>query len=239
MIGIINKIFNEKKYEKVYEKDKFYLYECKEEMKTDFYLLYFLNYESELEIEKMLIEKYSEMINEIKKEKKYKETIDKNLSLVLFLKVSEKNQEDIKKLTYEIEESKMYFKRYLLSYTEDEEKKFFIFFSVKDTIEKMKIEIKKTDNFEKFKNGEISFYNLLIKLYIKIPILEYEFKESDLLEDFHSELNKELKTLEDEKLINYIKQIKKDTKFDIIDFLKYNPTEDEVKAEILRLSEAK
>ncbi|MDU1911752.1 ABC-three component system middle component 1 [Fusobacterium sp.] len=239
MIEIINKIFNEKKYEKIYEKDEFYLYECREEMKTDFYLLYFLNYASELEIEKMLIEKYSEMIYEIKKEKKYKETIDKNLSLVLFLKISKKNQEDIKKLTYEIEESKMYFKRYLLNYTEDEEKKFFDFFSVKDTIEKMKIEIKKTDNFEKFKNGEISFYNLLIKLYIKIPILEYEFKESDLLEDFHSELNNELKTLEDENLINYIKEIKIDTKFDIINFSKYNLTEDEVKTEILRLSEVK
>jgi len=176
------------------------------EDKEDFFIFLFCAY-SEL-LQKINIENSNEndieyalnsFVYEFKKNRLTNfrnRNIDNNLSLII---VIEETNEDISHL-YKIEENSIISKKYILSYD-------------KQVLEKLKNEIDDSLNIvnvfnelaikhsDKLQKKEEAWYNLLLKIFIKIPFLNYvssddESKKLENLEDIISQkLDKEQKLI--------------------------------------------
>ena len=86
-----------------------------------------------------------------------------------------------KNLIYSIEESPIYFKRYILPYTEKQVvglKKVLSDYSDKNIVEILSELADVEENYYSFMNGTNynSVYELVIRLFSKIPFLQYKFK---------------------------------------------------------------
>lgn len=108
--------------------------------------------------------------------------IDKNTSAIYLVKFSETNMlSKYRNLIYSIEESPNYFKRYILPYTEKqvtELKNVLIDYRDKSIVEILSQLVDVEENYYSLMNGtnNNSVYELVIRLFSKIPFLQYQFK---------------------------------------------------------------
>ena len=108
--------------------------------------------------------------------------IDKNTSAIYFVEFSEINMlSQYRNLIYSIEESPDYFKRYILPYTERQVaglKKVLADYSDRSIVEILSQLADVEENYYSLMNGtnNNSVYELVIRLFSKIPFLQYQFK---------------------------------------------------------------
>jgi DNA-binding protein Fis len=136
--------------------------------------------------------------------------IDKNTSSIYLVKFSEVNMlAKYRNLIYSIEESPNYFKRYILPYTEQQViglKKVLSDYSDKNIVEILSNLADVEENYYSLMNGTNcnSVYELVIRLFSKIPFLQYKFKATS--DDIS--LEKMVKDVMGEDLVKYDEAIK-------------------------------
>lgn len=108
--------------------------------------------------------------------------IDKNTSAIYLVRFSElKKLKKYRNLIYAIEESPNYFKRYILPYTEQQVEglnKTLSDYKSKNIVEVLSDLADVESEYYSLMNGtnENSIYELVIRLFSKVPFLQYEFK---------------------------------------------------------------
>ena len=108
--------------------------------------------------------------------------IDKNTSAIYLVKFSEVNMlAKYRNLIYSIEESPDYFRRYILPYTEKQVvglKNVLHDYNDKNIVEILSELADEEENYYSLMNGtnDNSVYELVIRLFSKIPFLQYKFK---------------------------------------------------------------
>jgi len=193
MKEIIKKIFNKeyKKNEKTNEDIVFYEKENKEYFLVAEYL--------KEEIEKFFeSEKTNNLIKFFDERKKEKEDIQKNTSLIIFLKVDNLKQLEGRKMKnqiFKIEEDEYFFRKYVIVYTNDSIKNLGKFDFIEDSISE---KIKEPGKFEKFQNEEFfsAEYYFLIQLIVKLPFLRFGISEGDDFVTIESEVKNQMGTKE-------------------------------------------
>lgn len=136
--------------------------------------------------------------------------IDKNTSAIYLVKFSEVNMlAKYRNLIYSIEESPDYFKRYILPYTENQVvglKNVLSDYSDKNIVEILSELADVEENYYSLMNGTNynSVYELVIRLFSKIPFLQYKFKATS--DDIS--LEKMVKDALDDDLVKYDEAIK-------------------------------
>ena len=141
--------------------------------------------------------------------------LDKNTSAIYLLKFNNSDRfNSMRNLIYTIEESSNYFKRYILAYTDKQVQmlKNKISDYEEKNIEQILSDIADDkDEYYKLMNGmnSGSLYELVIRLFSKIPFLNYNFKVSSMPisieEDINNRLPNNLKNYD-----NVLKNIKED-----------------------------
>ncbi|MEG0237046.1 MAG: hypothetical protein RR523_12615 [Cetobacterium sp.] len=229
MLDLVKKLYIEKNYQTIVQNDNNIFFKYKENGIEDNYIVVFYNGEiTEKSIEEYLISFFEEKIVEYSAKGLIGEAFEKNISLILFLDTSlEKDLEKIRKIIYSIEESRIYFKRYVIEYKEREKKEFLNKFQAENEIfRSFENEIKSSSNFNIYKRGGISFYDLLIKFYIKIPFLEYIFDKENVEEEFIKKLKEQLK--DSQPLIKMLREKMLENEIDTTNLLEENITEIEI-----------
>lgn len=136
--------------------------------------------------------------------------IDKNTSAIYLVKFSEVNMlSKYRNLIYSIEESPNYFKRYILPYTEKQVvglQNVISDYSGKNIVEILSELADVEENYYSLMNGTNynSVYELVIRLFSKIPFLQYKFKATS--NDIS--LEKMVKDALDDDLVKYDEAIK-------------------------------
>ena len=136
--------------------------------------------------------------------------IDKNTSAIYVVKFSEMNMlSKYRNLIYSIEESPNYFKRYILPYTANQVnglKDVLINYKNKNIVEILSQLADEEENYYSLMNGtnDNSVYELVIRLFSKIPFLQYQFKATS--DDIS--LKKIVEDSLDNDLVEYDKAIK-------------------------------
>lgn len=100
--------------------------------------------------------------------------IKKNTSFIILIELNENSEKkNIQEEILDLEEDKYFFKKYVITYLNDEVNSFYNKLKEYDNIINfMEKNLNDTDKFEKFKvNNEMSYYSLILKIYIKIPHL--------------------------------------------------------------------
>lgn len=151
------------------------------------------------------------LIKELPEIKDNISALDKNMSAIYLVKINDMTElASCRNLIYSIEESTDYFKRYIIPYTKQQEN------DLKKIIEENPSEDIVTilndlsddsdEYYELMKNQYYSgVYNLVIKLFSKIPFLQYRFKATDTKRTLEENLTERLTK---EHLISYIEPIK-------------------------------
>lgn len=136
--------------------------------------------------------------------------IDKNTSAIYLVKFSEVNMlSKYRNLIYSIEESPNYFKRYILPYTDKQVvglQNVLSDYSGKNIVEILSELADVEENYYSLMNGTNynSVYELVIRLFSKIPFLQYKFKATS--DDIS--LEKMVKDALDDDLVKYDEAIK-------------------------------
>ncbi|MGE1163661.1 ABC-three component system middle component 1 [Peribacillus simplex] len=202
MREIISKIFNDYNFEEyplpfTKNEDVFFAVNLNENC-INFYLVVFL---SEIK-ENFLEEQVPEYYYGIKGlENRYDERMDKNLSMLVCLKRErELGYDEPFKKTFEVEEDPYFFKKYVFTYTEEQENALTQLFKQDKSDSKTILNdvVNNTSLFVAYKNQpfdvENSIYNLCSKLLIKLPFLVFERGEKQiekLAEEIRNDLNKD------------------------------------------------
>lgn len=122
--------------------------------------------------------------------------LKKNTSMIVFIKAKDtKEMNEIQSEILELEEDIYFFKKYVLLYLEEEIEALKAEVESKKISEFMKATINNEKLFEEFKVEEtLSFYSLILKLYIKMPHLVYSntFEPKDI-QDLHEKITSDLK----------------------------------------------
>lgn len=158
--------------------------------------------------------------------------LDKNTSAIYLVKFSETNiLKKYRNLIYSIEESPNYFKRYILPYTEkqvSELKQVITNYDNKNIIELLSDLADEEENYYSLMNGtnDNSVYELVIRLFSKIPFLQYRFKATS--DDIS--LEKMVKDALDDNLIKYDEAIRENRNkiAELIDLEKEEFREEEI-----------
>lgn len=153
--------------------------------KNNYYLLLFINNVAEL---KLILDKQARYFFLLKEFFSNLQEVDKNTSMIIFLRTTELNYESLI-----LEEDPYYFKKYILPYTSKQFRSFseeysnqFDELGIKNVLDEI---ISDVDLFDEFKLNpeELSVFNFVSKLFVKIPILTlpididkdvYQLKES-------------------------------------------------------------
>lgn len=117
--------------------------------------------------------------------------LKKNTSMIVFIKVKDTAQmNEMQSEILELEEDIYFLKKYVLLYLEEEIEELKTKVESKNISEFMKATINDEELFEEFKVEEkLSFYSLILKLYIKMPHLIYSntFEPKDI-QDLHEKI---------------------------------------------------
>lgn len=211
MKEIVENIFIEngfKKVESLYIEEQDYLFmENLSEESIGFYLVLFKN-KLEIDFLERNIFNYYHSIKSLEHE--YDSRMDKNLSLIIFIKSNNEQVDSISKnIIYQIEEDPYYFKKYVCTYTLEQ-------------LEQLKVELRGKDfyisqflnetvnseeNFRVFKNESLekTLYELCVSFFIKIPFLILKEKEQNI-EDLQLKIEK---SLEEQNLLLFTNKILK------------------------------
>lgn len=199
MNEIMNKLFEQYNFIKTWEESNRMFYVNADKSVVSYFILNFMDCsnisDDEADIRKELSKLEEEYINgeNYKKGIKYSiiksfeneqevSQIDKNTSAIYLVKFSEVNMlAKNRNLIYSIEESPDYFKRYILPYTEKQVvglKKVLTDYNEKNIVEILSELADVEENYYSLMNGtnKNSVYELVIRLFAKIPFLQYKFK---------------------------------------------------------------
>lgn len=162
----------------------------------DFLTVFFINQDQMSE--DILTENIERFHLELSKEKGEIVGMDKNLSLLIMLKVDSLDYPStIQSLIFDIEEDPYTFKKYILTYTNEQESLLTSQFNESDqnVISFLNKILYDTEKFSSFKNKSINedtlVYDLVSKMFIKLPYLsiknqhkEMDFLLNDILRSF-------------------------------------------------------
>ena len=189
----MDKLFEQYKFTKTWEEDNKMFYVNTDKNIVSYFILNFIDCTNILDNEELIraeLEKLEEEYIETESDKKgikysiinsFKtmqeiSQIDKNTSAIYLVKFSEENMlTNYRNLIYSIEESPNYFKRYILPYTEKQVeglKKVLSGHNDKNIVE---IFSELADSLMHGTNYN-SVYELVIRMFAKIPFLQYKFK---------------------------------------------------------------
>lgn len=134
--------------------------------------------------------------------------LKKNLSAIYLVKINYASEiEDIKNYIYELEESPKYFKRYVLPYTNKQVSELKeLIGDNNDDINELLIEIiEEEECYTKLSQNRYldEYYSLVLRLFSKVPILEYNKKEGIELDSLDQVLKKRI-----DEDINKVKGLK-------------------------------
>lgn len=196
MNEIIQKIFWEYNFTKIWEQDNRVFFSNKNKNIVSYFILNFVdctNMEDNEEVLKYELNKLEEdyigkqdglkysIANSL--ENKYEiSQIDKNTSAIYLVKFTNVNLLlKYRNLIYSIEESPNYFRRYILPYTEQQVmglKKVLYDYDNKNIIDVLSDLADDEKNYYSLMNGknDNSVYELVIRLFSKVPFLQYQFK---------------------------------------------------------------
>lgn len=216
MKGLLKSIFNENKFSLFYpeflldsskdkkednqaERDeKGFLARSKDEKRGTYFFVLFIDYETDEKLIKFIKEDIYDYFAKIKSLKYYESEMDKNLSLLLCLRVGNLNlAESTRRAIFEIEEDPFIFKKYVLTYTENQLNALMEGMksnSIREIAKYLNEKLNNKESFISFKNNTLNDteYNLVTKMFIKIPFLSLRSIEGEKLEDLEKLINNEL-----------------------------------------------
>lgn len=229
MDEIMNKLFEQYNFVKTWEKDNKMFYVNTDKNIVSYFILNFIDctdiFDNE-ELVRIELDKLEEEYVDIENDKKGIKSsiinsfktmqeisqIDKNTSAIYLVKISEENMlVNYKNMIYSIEESPNYFKRYVLLYTEKQVaglKNVIFNHSDKNIAEILSELADVEENYYSLMNGTNynSVYELVIRLFSKIPFLQYKFKAT--LDDISLEKMVKEALANDNVLMKYDEAIK-------------------------------
>lgn len=199
MNEIMNMLFEQYNFVKIWEEDNRMFFVNTDKRVVSYFLLNFIDCTNIPDDENLIKEElgklekdYIETKNDKKgikfsvidafENKQEISQIDKNTSAIYLVKSTEVNTlTKYRNLVYSIEESPNYFKRYILLYSEkqvDELKKILFDYRNKNIVEILSELADEEENYYSLMNGtnENSVYELVVRLFSKIPFLQYKFK---------------------------------------------------------------
>ena len=207
MRELIRKIFNNNNFELIRGFDNIDFYNNRDY--TSFYLVYYIdltNISKHEYIEKLneLENRYIGRDNQVRlKNLLYenidnddKKALDKNLSAVYVIKVKDSKEfSDNRNIIYDIEESPYFFKRYILAYTENQVNE------LVDTLKRNRINLDRisdenlselVNDFDEYKklmkNGGEGYYELLVRLFCKLPFLNFTTNNEISIDSLEKEI---------------------------------------------------
>lgn len=207
MRELIRKIFNNNNFELIRGFDNIDFYNNRDY--TSFYLVYYIdltNISKHEYIEKLneLENRYIGRDNQVRlKNLLYenidnddKKALDKNLSAVYVIKVKDSKEfYDNRNIIYDIEESPYFFKRYILAYTENQVNE------LVDTLKRNRINLDRisdenlselVNDFDEYKklmkNGGEGYYELLVRLFCKLPFLNFTTNNEISIDSLEKEI---------------------------------------------------
>ena len=227
MKKIMNKLFEQYKFVKTWEEDNRMFFVNTDKNVVSYFILNFIdctNISDEEEVIGAELDRLEEEYVDGESDKKgikYSiinsfenmheiSQIDKNTSAIYLVKFSEVNMlSKYRNLIYSIEESPNYFKRYILPYTEKQVvglQNVISDYSGKNIVEILSELADVEENYYSLMNGTNynSVYELVIRLFSKIPFLQYKFKATS--DDIS--LEKMVKDALDDDLVKYDEAIK-------------------------------
>lgn len=178
-------------------------------------------------LNKLIEYDFNSIYSYVKSIKDYKAYMEKNTSLVVLLETTERDSNFNRKV-FDIEENKYNFKKYVITYTQDQLEQLQDIDSQEgDLLKKTNEIIYDKDEFIEFKSNpmEDSLYNIVSKLYIKLPFLKlnpkeekissleddikdkfllYEEIDKNIVKEIISLNDKDLKDLSEEKILSMV-----------------------------------
>lgn len=258
MNEIMNKLFEQYNFAKTWEEDNKMFYVNTDKNVVSYFILNYIDCTNILDKEELIraeLDKLEEEYIDAESDKKgikysiinsFKtmqeiSQIDKNTSAIYIVKFSEENMlTKYRNLIYSIEESPNYFKRYILPYTEKQVvglKNVLSDYREKNIVEILSELADVEENYYSLMNGTNynSVYELVIRLFSKIPFLQYKFKATS--DDIS--LEKKVKDSLDEDLEKYDEAIKENRIGieELVELAKIDITEKEIEIIISKLVE--
>lgn len=199
MNEIMIKLFEQYNFIKIWEKNNRMFFANADKKIVSYFILNFIDCSNILDDENYMREELSKLEKEYiegeneRKGIKYSiidsfenthevAQLDKNTSAIYLVKFSEVNMLDkYRNLIYSIEESPDYFKRYILPYTETQVlglKNVLSDYKDKNIVDVLTDLADEEENYYSLMNGKNgnSVYELVIRLFSKVPFLQYKFK---------------------------------------------------------------
>lgn len=129
--------------------------------------------------------------------------IKKNTSFIILINLNESSEKDnIQEEILDLEEDRYFFKKYVITYLSAETDSFYNKLKdYDDIISFMEKSLNDTNKFEKYKiSNEISYYSLILKMYIKIPHLSCGdiFKKEEII-NLENSIIEEIKNIQDKE----------------------------------------
>lgn len=192
--------------------------------KHEYFIVMNLKKPKEEELESLLSEDFNKIYTEVVNSVYFNNYVSKNTTAIIFIELedlnSASNNSSLNKKILNIEESKYNFKKNIITYTEKQAKEFQellnIEHDIRVSINKVIYDKEKFVEFKKDPNLD-SIYNFISKLQIKIPFLALKSEEKKI-ESLKENIDKQLKDLNYDKLINMIINI---DDFDEVDMEKF------------------
>lgn len=225
----MNSIFKEYEFELVYlptiqNINSFYAI-SKNEQKINYYLVLFVD--NLFDREKKDID-FNSFYEEIKKLEEYNDhRMDKNLSMLICAKREGlEDNEEISRKIYKIEEDPYFFKKYVLTYTSQQERLIRSEASLNSIVDFLYNTLNDHEAFLSFKSNPYkeSVYNLVSKIFIKLPFLNLKNIHREIY-DLSGNINLSLDSSKIElrnKALKYARLISNtsdETRNNILDFI--------------------
>ena len=257
MKNIIDKIFKEEDFTQESIENNLYLFYRTENKMREYFLIHYIDttndmkklHEELFKIENNFISKKnidnkkninlsirSELINKLPEE--YVSELDKNLSLILVIKLDNLQElANYKNEVYALEESPRFFKKYVLPYTESQ----INLLKEQDHNEKsMELLLNELINdingYNKLIKDEYydGLYSFIVRLFSKIPFLKYKFENTSPIEKLQNRISEEMKNRS--SLAVAIDKSNNTEQFSIDEFIvNVNITDEEIENEIKQI----
>ncbi|WP_122642194.1 ABC-three component system middle component 1 [Luxibacter massiliensis] len=199
MKDIICKLFDCYQFAKKWENDDKYFFESEKDNIVSYFIVNFVDctsiQEDEERIKEALNKLEKEYVNTEKEKSGIKYSImnsfenkeeiaqlDKNTSAIYLVKFSEENVlSKYRNIIYSIEESPVYFRRYILPYTDKQVlglKNVLQNYEERSIVDVLTDLADDEDNYYLLLNGKNSnsIYELVVRIFSKIPFVQYQFK---------------------------------------------------------------
>lgn len=158
-------------------------------------------------LDSMSVELFNSYFDEVKElEEGYRPEMDKNLSLIVCVKRGElRPYTGLNKIIFDIEEDPYFFKKYVLTYTDSQVELLKANLGESSILEHLHRVLNDNNAFQEHKNDPLQSteYNLVSKLFIKLPFLNLRKMDRELAslnEEINNSLTPPLLALRDELL---------------------------------------